>query len=133
MGDEYPSAGYALLLAGGILEIIVGIPLALLYGAVVITSYTVSDNMGQAATHSALSPLGWVLFSVCFLWILIWGILMILSARWVKTGDEARVHKGGVLGLISSIFGLNILGFIGAILALAWKKKKFPPAPKPPV
>ncbi len=133
MGDEYPSAGYALLLVGGILELVVGIPLIFLYSYAMIVSYTVTDTMGHMTTHSATSPLAWVLLSLCFVWFLTWGILMILAARWVKTGDEARVHKGGVLGLISSIFGLNILGFIGAILALAWKKKKFPPAPKPPV
>ncbi len=70
--------------------------------------------------------LGTVCWIIYVIWFIIWGVLMILSAQWVKTGDPEKVHKGAVLGLIASILGgLNVISLIGAILAFTWK----PPAP----
>jgi hypothetical protein len=62
------------------------------------------------------------ILGICIVWFLLWGILMIVSSLWVKTGEPQKVRKGGILGLISSILGANILGIIGAIVALIWKQ-----------
>ncbi len=38
-----------------------------------------------------------------FVWELVWGVLAILAAKRVKTGNPEMVHKGAVLGLVAGI------------------------------
>ncbi len=109
MTEEYPTAAFWLLLIGGILELIGVVPYVLL--------------MALAGGGIFFGFYGWILI-VCGIWFLIWAILMIIAAVWVKTGETEEVHKGAVLGLIASILGgINIFALIGAILAFSWKKK----------
>ncbi len=110
MTENYPKAAYLLLLIGGILELIAAVPYAIL--------------MGIGGTMMFF--LGGALLIVCGVWFLIWSILQIVAAIWVKSGQRDTVHKGAVLGLIAAILGgFNIISLIGAILAFSWK----PPAP----
>jgi len=118
MAKDYPTAGYVLALIGGILELIAGIPLAFLGGAAGIIG-------GLAA-----APL-----AVCLIWPLICGILIIVGAVWMKSGEPGKVKKGGILALIFAILGgFNIFALIGGILGLVWKppQRAPPPAPAPP-
>ena len=120
MANDYPTGAYLLLLIGGILELIGAIAWAAMVG------------ISGAATMMFLPALGAVIL-VCAVWFLIWSILIIVAAMWVKTGDPDKVHKGAVLGLVSSILaGINIISLIGAILAFGWKKKAPVVAPPPP-
>ncbi len=139
MTEEYPRGAYLLLLIGGILEIIVGITVILaaaMYMMVVaesgMTIFTVGQMPGEWMFE--LGAVCWILY---ILWFLIWGALIILSAKWVKTGNPEGVHKGAILGLIASILGFNIISLIGAILAFTWKSPQpavaAPPPPPPPV
>ncbi len=129
MSDEYPTAAFVLLLIGGILELVVWLPLSFMLGSAWITSV----SMGGEEAGSVVSS-GIAIVALCIVLFIIWSILMIVAAVWVKTGDPERVHKGGVLGLIASILGgLNIFALIGAILALSWSKKpRTIVAPPPP-
>ncbi len=117
MAETYPTAAYLLLLIGGILELIVAVPYAILMG------------IGGAA----LFFFGGVFLIICGAWFLIWSILQIVAAMWVKSGQKDTVHKGAVLGLIASILGgFNIISLIGAILAFTWKPPAPVVAPPPP-
>ena len=137
MVDEYPRGAYLLLLIGGILEIIAGITVVLAAGMyLMVSSY--SGVITSLRTYSisptvmpAILP-GVACIVVYLIWFIVWGVLIILSAMWVKTGDPEKVHKGGILGLISSILGGNIISLIGAILALIWKKPQTTTLPPPP-
>ena len=125
MADDYPNGAYLLLLIAGILELI--------YAAVAV--FFVSISLIVPIEGMMMG----VIIGICVVWFLIWGILLILSAVWVKSGDPDKVHKGGIMGLISAILGapgfyglVFILGLIGAILALTWKKQPRMAAPPPP-
>lgn len=120
MTEEYPRGAYLLLLIGGILEIIVGVSVVLAATMFLVvesssSSYMLGQMPGFMPIYSA------VCLVVDILWFLIWGVLMIIAAKWVKTGNQDKVHKGAILGLIASILGLNLISLIGAILALTWK------------
>ncbi len=126
MAREYPAAGFALLLIAGILELLVGIPMIFLG--------TMFSFAASYASHIAGAVVG-----ICFAWFLIMGILIILAAIWVHSGDPKKVHNGGILGLIASILGIGpffltlILGVIGGALALSWKPPQRAPIPPPPM
>jgi len=114
MADKYPSAAYGLLLTAGILDIINGALAVFMVGWLWLP-FGYWGDLG-----------GFLIIATCMIWFIIWGVLFILSAMWVKTGDKDKVHKGAVLGLVASILGgFNIISLIGAILAFTWK----PPAP----
>ena len=117
MAENYPTAAYLLLLIGGILELIGIIPYIAFVGIA---------GGGLFFIGSVAGVVGMAILAVCLIWFLIWSILQIMAAMWVKKGDRESVHKGAVWGLIASILGgFNIISLIGAILAFTWK----PPAP----
>ncbi len=139
MAEEYPRGAYLLLLIGGIIEIVVGITVifaAAVYMMVVAESGMTIFTVGQMPGEWMLE-FGAVCWIIYILWFTIWGALIILSAKWVKTGNLDEVHKGAILGLIASILGFNIISLIGAILAFTWKESSpvvaAPPPPPPPV
>ncbi len=124
MAEDYPRGAYLLLLIGGILEIIVGVSVVLAAAMFMLVESASSPYMlGQMPWF--LPMYSAVCIVVDILWFLIWGVLMIVAARWVKTGNPDTVHKGAILGLVASLLGLNLISLIGAILAFVWK----PPAP----
>ena len=135
MVDEYPRGAYLLLLIGGILEIIVGITVVLAASVyMLVASYAGPAKilvLGQGIGEMPMM-FGEVCLVIYILWFIIWGALMIVSAKWIKTGNADKVHKGAVLGLISSILGMNIISLIGAILAFTWKPPQPSVVPPPP-
>ena len=117
MANDYPTGAFVLLLIGGILEL----------------AYAALPGMmaGMIGLGGFLG--GAMLFAVCAGWFILWAILTILAAIWAKSGDQDKVHKAGILGIVAFILGgFNILTLIGAILALIWKKKTAPVAAPPP-
>ncbi len=117
MADDYPMGAFVLLLIGGILQL-----------AYVALPGMFAGMFGLSGMFS-----GTLIFGVCAGWFLLWAILTILAAIWAKTGDPAKVHKAGIVGILAFILGgFNILTLIGAILALVWKKKAPVAAPPPP-
>ncbi len=116
MAGDYPVAGFVLALIGGILEIIAGIPLALLGGF--------AGFIGGLAAAPVV---------ICLIWPLICGILIIVGAVWMKSGEPDKVKKGGILTLIFAILGgFNILALIGGILGMIWKPPQRAPPPTAP-
>ena len=73
---------------------------------------------------------------------LVWGILTLIGAVMINSGEPSKVKTGAILVLIFSIiswFGAAggffigfLLGLIGAILGLTWKPERSATAPPPP-
>jgi amino acid transporter len=126
---EKPTAAFALSLIGGVF--------ILLGGIVYVAASSWVGSLGFGLGASVLAGLG-VFGLIC-------GILTILGAVWINSGEEDKVRNGSILVLIFSIvswFGAAggffigfILGLIGAILGLTWKPsttEKAPPPSTPP-
>jgi hypothetical protein len=130
---EKPTAAFALSLIGGIFILLGGLAIA-----------AVSAFFGGAlfmifpAAGAAIIGLG--------SFGLICGILVILGAVWINSGEKSKVRTGSILVLIFSILswigslGGFFIGFllclIGAILGLTWNPSttttEKPPPPVPP-
>ncbi len=130
MADK-PTAAFVLSLIGGIFIVLGCIP----YFAA--GSFVGSLGFGVGASVLA----GFGVFG------LICGLLTILGAVWINSGEKDKVRNGSILVLIFSIvswigaFGGYFIGFllglIGAILGLTWKPSTTettaaPPPPVPP-
>jgi len=124
---EKPTAAFALSLVGGIFILLGGIVYAAVGSIIAFLPFA----------GAALVALG--------IFGLICGLLTILGAVWINSGETDKVRNGSILVLIFSIlswFGAAggfflgfILGLIGAILGLTWKPtitQQAPPPPTPP-
>jgi hypothetical protein len=129
MGEK-PTAAFVLSLLAAIFIIIGG----LFYVAVF-------SIIGGAMDFIGLGGWGYsfVIFGVLGL---VWGILTLIGAIMINSGDKNKVRTGSILVLIFSIiswFGAAggffigfLLGLIGAILGLTWHPSKSERAPPPP-
>ena len=130
---EKPTAAFVLSLIGGILILLGGI-----FGAVI-------GIIGGAAM-SIVPGFGWLSGLIIALGILglIFGIIVILGAVMINSGERGKVRTGSILVLIFSILSLFvggtggfiigfILSLIGSILGLTWKPSEEAPPPPPPV
>jgi len=130
---EKPTAAFVLSLIGGILILLGGI-----FGAII-------GIIGGAAM-SIVPGFGWLSGLIIALGILglIFGIIVILGAVMINSGERGKVRTGSILVLIFSILSLFvggtggfIIGFIlslvGSILGLTWKPSEEAPPPPPPV
>jgi hypothetical protein len=122
---EKPTAAFALSLIGGIFILLGGIVYAAAASAVGI--------LGFGLGASVLAGLG-VFGLIC-------GILTILGAVWINSGEKDKVRNGAILVLIFSILSWIgaaagffigfLLGLIGAILGLTWKPSTTESTAKP--
>jgi hypothetical protein len=126
---EKPTAAFVLSLIGGIFILLFGIIFGIipfLFGAVI-------------AAIPGIGGIGGIIIVLGLLGI-IYGILVIIGAALIYTGDKGKVKIGGILVLLFSIlsifspaFGGIIIGFIlglvGGILALVWKPEEVPTRP----
>ena len=109
MGNQVPvnkpTAAYVLSLIGGILGLIIGFILIVIFVSLGFFIYDV----------------GIVIYFGIGIWCIISSIIVIVAAS--KLNSEPMEHtKWGVLILIFSIIGIgSLLGLIGGILALAYK------------
>ena len=130
---EKPTAAFVLSLIGGILILLGGI-----FGAII-------GIIGGAAM-SIVPGFGWLSGLIIALGILglIFGIIVILGAIMINSGERGKVRTGSILVLIFSILSLFvggtggfiigfILSLIGSILGLTWKPSEKAPPPPPPV
>ncbi len=130
---EKPTAAFVLSLIGGILILLGGI-----FGAII-------GIIGGAAM-SIVPGFGWLSGLIIALGILglIFGIIVILGAVMINSGERGKVRTGSILVLIFSILSLFvggtggfiigfILSLIGSILGLTWKPSEKAPPPPPPV
>ena len=130
---EKPTAAFVLSLIGGILILLGGI-----FGAII-------GIIGGAAM-SIVPGFGWLSGLIIALGILglIFGIIVILGAVMINSGERGKVRTGSILVLIFSILSLFvggtggfiigfILSLIGSILGLTWKPSEEAPPPPPPV
>jgi len=130
MADK-PTAAFVLSLIGGIFIVLGGLLYIGLGSAV--------GGLGFGLGGSILAGLG-VFGLIC-------GLLTILGAVWINSGEKDKVRNGAILVLIFSIlswFGAAggfvigfLLGLIGAILGLTWNPSTTtttttPPPPVPP-
>ena len=114
---EKPTAAFALSLIGGIFILLGGIAIAAVAAIVGGALFMIFPAGGAAIVGLGVFGL------VC-------GILVILGAVWINTGEKSKVRTGSILVLIFSIlswigaFGGFFIGFllglIGAILGLTW-------------
>jgi hypothetical protein len=125
---EKPTAAFVLSLLGAIF-IIIG-ALANLVIASFIGSYLGFLDFGLGSAIMLMAALG-----------VVWGILTLVGAIMINSGDTNKVRIGAILVLVFSIlswFGAYggvfigfLLGLIGSILALTWKPSRYY-APPPP-
>jgi hypothetical protein len=130
MADK-PTAAFVLSLIGGIFILIGGLSYIAL-GSVI-------GGLGFGLGGVALAGIG-VFGLIC-------GLLTILGAVWINSGEQGKVRNGSILVLIFSILSFVgaaggfflgfLLGLIGAILGLTWKPSTTgttatPPPPVPP-
>jgi hypothetical protein len=130
MADK-PTAAFVLSLIGGIF-ILIG-------GLVTIAVGSFIGGLGFGFGGAAIAAFGAV--------GLICGLLTILGAVWINSGEQGKVRNGSIMVLIFSILSLIfaatggffigfLLGLIGAILGLTWKpsmpETTAPPPPVPP-
>jgi len=130
---EKPTAAFVLSLTGGIF---------ILLGGIIATYIWI---IGSAAM--SIIP-GFGLFSGLIIALgilgLIFGIIVILGAIMINSGEREKVRTGSILVLIFSILSLFvggtggfiigfILSLIGSILGLTWKPSEEAPPPPPPV
>ena len=123
---DAPTAAFALSLIGGILILLGGIVVAAIGGAF------------------AFFGAGFVI--VVGVWGIICGLICILGATWINSGERDKVRTGSILVLIFSILGLFggsgffigfLLALIGSILGLTWHPTEttatttMPPPPPP--
>ncbi|MEM2176747.1 MAG: DUF6114 domain-containing protein [Archaeoglobaceae archaeon] len=130
MGEK-PTAAFILSLIGGILILLAGIVFAVVFG-ILGAALSIVPGIGV--------PLGGFLIGVGILG-LIFGILVIVGALMINSGEKGRVTTGSIIVLVFSILSLFvvgggfiigfILGLIGGILGLVWKPTEAPQAPPP--
>jgi hypothetical protein len=128
MADK-PTTAFVLSLIGGIFIILGGLVYMVVFSI-----------LGGLFSFIGFGGLGIGLVALGVLG-LIWGILVIVGAIMMNSGNPARVRTGSILVLIFSIlswFGAAggffigfLLGLIGAILGFAWKPER-PPMTVPP-
>jgi hypothetical protein len=118
--EDYPTGAVLLLTIAGILEILSGIVLgvSLFYGG------------GFSFTHSLPYPFSSVMeadefYFLAVIFFLGSGYMMLQAVGELKSGNPRFVRSGAIMALVASIIGLNILAFLGAILAFKWR-----PAPR---
>ncbi|MEM4717518.1 MAG: hypothetical protein QXE81_02005 [Desulfurococcaceae archaeon] len=117
--SEKPTAAFVLSLVGGIF-VILGSILVLVAGGLI----------------GELVPMVGGLFALAGGVGLIFGILIVVGAVMINSGEPGKVKKGSILVLILSILSLFlagggffigfILGLIGGILGLTWKPPEKP-------
>jgi len=153
MPKEKPIAAFVISLIGGILIFL----LAIILGTTMISigielkekekeMMTMPIKLGEEFTMTMTIPL--ILeseslgesFILCGILAYIYGILVIVGALLIYTGEMRKVRIGGELVLTFSILSLFsasiggallgfILGLVGGILALTWKPKEVPKRP----
>jgi hypothetical protein len=153
MPEEKPIAAFIISLIGGILIFL----LAIILGTTMISigielkekekeMMTMPIKLGEEFTMTMTIPL--ILeseslgesFILCGILAYIYGILVIVGALLIYTGEMRKVRIGGELVLTFSILSLFsasiggallgfILGLVGGILALTWKPKEVPKRP----
>jgi hypothetical protein len=129
MGEK-PTAAFALSLIGAIFIILGG----LVYVAL-------GAWLGSAIDFIGLGGWGYSLMIFGVLG-LVWGILTLIGAIMINSGEPSKVKTGSILVLIFSIISWVgalggffigfLLGLIGAILGLTWKPERRTTAPPPP-
>ena len=130
MGEK-PTAAFALSLVGAILMILGGLAYAIL----------ASIAGGFISIVPGMEWLGGLLIIMGILG-LIFGIIVLVGAIMIYSGERGKVRTGSILVLIFSILNLIfggggfyigfILGLIGGILGLVWKPEARAEAPPPP-
>ena len=153
MPKEKPIAAFVISLIGGILIFL----LAIILGTTMISigielkekekeMMTMPIKLGEEFTMTMTIPL--ILeseslgesFILCGILAYIYGILVIVGALLIYTGEMRKVRIGGELVLTFSILSLFsasiggallgfILGLVGGILALVWKPEEVPKRP----
>ncbi len=126
--SERPTAAFVLSLISGILVLLTGILMLVAAGLI--------SSLGGGHMPGVPYPLELIgsLITVIGVVGLIFGILILVGATMIYSGEPSKVRIGSILVLIFSILSLLtvgggfligfILGLIGGILGLTWK----PPA-----
>lgn len=133
MPVERPTAAFVLSLIGGILILIGSLIGSILAGILGGAMMLVPFLEGFGALIILIAVVG-----------VVFGIIIIIGAVMINSGDPSRVRTGSILVLIFSILSLFtgggfIIGFIlalvGSILGLVWRPSELrrgPPSPPPP-
>ncbi|MDI9642772.1 MAG: DUF6114 domain-containing protein [Archaeoglobales archaeon] len=119
--SEKPTAAFILSLIGGILILLSGLVFAVFYG-ILGTAMSFVPGIG--------APIGGLLIGLGIVG-LVFGVLVIVGALMINSGEKGRVTTGSIIVLVFSILSLFVvgggfiigflLGLIGSIIGLAWK------------
>jgi hypothetical protein len=138
---EKPTAAFALSLVGAIFIIINAV--LMLIGGLFIAGMAGEYSEWLGMIPGAGSMVGAYITIILIIAIvgLIFGILVLVGATMINSGEKSKVRTGSIMVLIFSILSLFtasgfyigfILGLIGGILGLIWKPEARAEAPPPP-
>mgnify|MGYP001626198104 CR=1 FL=1 len=146
MSGEKPTTAFVLMLLSGIILLLFAI-LALAIGALLRAEIPLEESMPLPTGMGFLTAfaIGTVMIIVGAIALLI-GLLMIVAAFKIRSGEPGKVKTWSIIGIILSIVSLItvgggfylsfVLGLIGGILGLTWKPPEKPVAqeqtPLPP-
>lgn len=146
MSGEKPTTAFVLMLLAGIILLLFAI-LALAIGALLRAEIPLEESMPLPTGMGFLTAfaIGTVMIIVGAIALLI-GLLMIVAAFKIRSGEPGKVKTWSIIGIILSIVSLItvgggfylsfVLGLIGGILGLTWKPPEKPVAqeqtPLPP-
>ncbi|ADI31814.1 hypothetical protein [Staphylothermus hellenicus] len=116
-----PSYAFILGLVAGVLLIMMG------------TMILVATLLARPFSVRIAGPVEEIRSEYASLWFLIDGFLILIFSLRIYSGDPSKVHEGGILITIFSVFSMFwftiLLGVIGGMLALIWKPQKTQPLP----
>ena len=78
-------------------------------------------SLGDLNNFAELLPLSLGIFILA--WMMIMGILLIISAFKMKKDNNKSVMFGGIMALIAGALSINIFGVIGGIVGIVQAKK----------
>lgn len=130
--EEKPTAAFVLSLIAGVLILLGGI-----IGAII--------GIIGGAVIGLIPGFGWLggLIAISGFLGLIFGVIVIVGAVMINSGNPDKVKSGSIIVLVFSILSLFtcgtggfvigfILGLVGGILGLTWKPPEKAPQPPPP-
>lgn len=138
---EKPTAAFALALIGAIF-IIINAVLALIGGLFIAGMAGEYSEWLEMIPGAGAAVGAYVAIILIYAIVgLVFGVLVLVGATMINSGEKSKVKTGSILALVFSILSIFvgggfyiglILGLIGGILGLIWKPEERAAAPPPP-
>lgn len=132
---EYPRTAYILSLLGGILQLLIGVPLVVL-GILLLIGGDIPHKAPLLAPILPIINMAPIIGAICLILPAIFGTLIINFAEEMKSAKSLKTIRSASITIVvlSIVGGLNIISLIGGILGLIWEPSTEAPqqTPSPP-